>query len=231
MNLGALNDDAKLLRTFSEGGIAIVERALEQSDLARFADAFLSDAGGGARHGRIPADVLAYCSAHPVLRTIARLLNSQSSRLVRIIAFDKTPQANWFVPWHQDRAIAVGGRAELPGYQNWTIKDGALHVEPPIVVLECMLTLRVHLDPCGEDDGPLEVVLGSHGLGRLDKAAIAAVAQQGRQQLCLAARGDILAMRPLIVHRSQRARIPTRRRVLHLEYAASPLPAPLTWAF
>ena len=93
-----------------------------------------------------------------------------------------------------------------------------------------MITLRVHVDDCGADDGPLEAIEGSHRQGRLDKAAIADLATKGTQRLCLAVRGDILAVRPLCVHRSQRARKPSRRRVLHLEYAATPLAAPLTWA-
>jgi hypothetical protein len=34
------------------------------------------------------------------------------------------------------------------------------------------------------------------------------------------ARGDIVAMCPLLIHRSQRARTPAARRVIHLEFCA-----------
>lgn len=141
----------------------------------------------------------------------------------------RPPHANWFVPWHQDRSIAVAVRAEVAGYDRWTIKDGVPHVEPPEAILDGMLTLRIHLDDCGEDNGPLECISGSHRHGRLDKPAIDRIAAEGDAKLCLCARGDILAMRPLTIHRSQRARIPARRRVLHLEYATAELPPPLTF--
>lgn len=73
---------------------------------------------------------------------------------VRGIFFDKTPGANWKVPWHQDLAIAVRERREVPGFTGWSVKEGVPHVQPPAAVLERMLTLRLHLDPCGPDDGP-----------------------------------------------------------------------------
>jgi ectoine hydroxylase-related dioxygenase (phytanoyl-CoA dioxygenase family) len=148
---------------------------------------------------------------------------------VRAIAFDKTPDANWFVPWHQDRAIAVAARAEVAGFDRWTVKDGAPHVEPPVEFLEGMLTLRIHLDDCGEDNGPLECIGGSHRHGRLAKSDIDRLVAEGPAKLCLCAQGDILAIRPLTVHRSQRARLPAQRRVLHLEYATVYLPHPLAF--
>jgi ectoine hydroxylase-related dioxygenase (phytanoyl-CoA dioxygenase family) len=157
-------------------------------------------------------------------------LTGDAARLVRVIAFDKTPEANWFVPWHQDRAIALAGRHDLAGFGPWTIKDGLVHAEPPVALLDAMVTLRIHLDDCTEDDGPLEVARGSHRLGRLDQTRIADAVESGEMTLCLANRGDIVAMRPLTLHRSQRARRPSRRRVLHLEYCAVSLPAPLMWA-
>jgi hypothetical protein len=35
---------------------------------------------------------------------------------VRGLLFDKTPEANWGVPWHQDLTIAVKKRVEVPGF-------------------------------------------------------------------------------------------------------------------
>jgi len=46
---------------------------------------------------------------------------------------------------------------------------------------------------------------------------------------CLTARGGALLMRPLLLHASSPARVPGHRRVLHLEFAAEPLPAGLEW--
>ncbi len=212
---------------FTANGIAIIEHALLPADLEQMSAAF---AHGNARHTALAPDLIAWLVAHPGLSEIARRLTGLEARLVRIIAFDKTPAANWFVPWHQDRSIAVAKRVECAGYGNWTTKDGFIQVEPPLAFLEAIATLRIHLDDCGEDNGPLEVIPGSHTAGRLDRAHIASVVEASPHRLCLAARGDILCLRPLILNRSQRAKVPSQRRVLHLEFAGLPLASGLTWA-
>ena len=121
--------------------------------------------------------------------------------MTRLQAFDKSPQTNWFVPWHQDRA-----------------EDGA---ERAIAFLENTVALRIHLDACGEDNGPLEVIAGSHAKGRLEARTISGITAGAPAALCLAERGDIVAMRPLLLHRSQRAKMPAARRVIHIEYTRS----------
>ena len=39
---------------------------------------------------------------------------------VRAIYFDKSPEANWLVPWHQDLTLALRSRAEVPGFGPWS---------------------------------------------------------------------------------------------------------------
>lgn len=94
-----------------------------------------------------------------------------TAQAVRGILFDKTPEANWKVPWHQDLTIAVRKRAEVAGYGPWTVKAGVPHVQPPVAVLERMLAVRLHLDNCGEENGPVRVVPGSHRARRLRRAS------------------------------------------------------------
>ena len=90
-----------------------------------------------------------------------------------------------------------------------------------------MLTLRIHLDPCGEENGPLRVIPGSHRAGKLDPEAIAGCAELGSEVPCPADVGDVLMMRPLLLHASSPAVVPGHRRVVHLEFAAEDLPAGL----
>lgn len=213
---------------FAEQGCLIVEHALREADLDIWAAAFAGAAGG--RHAALPTSVLDHAARHPALLALAAELAGSHARLVRATAFDKTGAANWFVPWHQDRTIAVRRRIDAPGFTHWTAKDGEIHVEPPADLLASMVTLRIHLDDCDAENGPLECVLGSHALGRLDRAGIDHVVATRPSRLLLAARGDIVAMRPLTVHRSQRALHPSRRRVLHLEFATRELPHGLAWA-
>ena len=148
---------------------------------------------------------------------------------VRGLIFDKTPEANWGVPWHQDLTIAVKQRVETPGFGPWTLKLGIHHVRPPIEVLENMVTLRIHLDDCHDDQGPLEVIAGSHKEGRIDPDGTRRWLEQEEPSACLTDRGGVVMIRPLLLHSSSAAKTPRRRRVVHLEYAANPLPGSLQW--
>ncbi len=172
--------------------------------------------GGGQRRlfERMPklADLLSDLG-----RRAEQILGSEAI-LCRSLLFDKTPAANWKVGWHQDVTLACSQRFELEGWRNWTEKDGLPHVQPPVAVLESMLTLRLHLDPCGRDNGPLRVLPGSHRLGRLNAGEIAAQVASVAPLECLCAAGEVLFMKPLLIHSSRPARAVGRRRVIHLEF-------------
>jgi len=152
--------------------------------------------------------------------------------VVRSILFDKTPEANWKVAWHQDLSIAVCARRDVEGFGAWSEKAGVTHVQPPVEILERMLTLRLHLDANDEANAPLRVIPGSHAGGRLSAEAIAHLVRATSEvvTLCLVPRGGALLMRPLLLHASSAARVPHQhRRVVHLEFAAAPLPGGLEW--
>ncbi|MGV3615076.1 MAG: phytanoyl-CoA dioxygenase family protein [Fimbriimonas sp.] len=160
---------------------------------------------------------------------LARRVLGDAARPVRILFFDKKPDANWAVPYHQDLTIAVRERAEVDGYRPWTVKAGIPHVQPPVDVLEGMLAVRLHLDPCGATNGPLRVIPGTHTRGRLDHAAIEDLTNREREVTVTAPKGAAILMRPLLLHASSPAESPSHRRVLHIEYAAAELPSPLDW--
>lgn len=162
--------------------------------------------------------------------TAARALIGRAANPVRAVLFDKTAEANWAVAWHQDRTIVVRERRDVEGFGPWSRKDGLLHVAPPIDVLDAMATLRIHLDPCGADNAPLKVAIGSHRLGRIPAHDVHARAGQHVQLECLAEAGDVWAYSTPILHASERARRPSRRRVLQVDYAVGDLPGGLVWA-
>ncbi len=168
-------------------------------------------------------------ASSPALLDLVEPVLGAGAFAVRGLLFDKTTAANWSVPWHQDLTIAVRSRVEAAGYGPWTVKAGISHVRPPVGVLEGMLTLRVHLDDCGPGRGPLRVLPGSHLGGRLDAGATAARLDRGPAVACLVPRGGVVMMRPLLLHASSAATEPARRRVIHLEYAAGPLPEGVEW--
>jgi hypothetical protein len=147
--------------------------------------------------------------------------------LVRVLFFDKPPEQSWALPWHKDTTIAVrDNRKPSTRFGKPTRKAGVPHVDAPVEVLQTMLTARLHLDDVTEENGPLKVIPGSQRYGKaltLGDTAPATV---------LARCGDVLLMRPLIAHCSNRSRPGTcrHRRILHLEFAASPeLPDDYIW--
>ena len=155
-------------------------------------------------------------------------------RMVRSILFDKVPGANWHVGWHQDLSIAVRERPEeeLSGFTGWTEKEGVTHVQAPTEVLDRMITLRVSLDDADEANGALRVIPESHAEGRLDSEAIRMWIDRETAIPCTVRAGDVIAMRPQILHASHRARSEglSHRRVIHLEYApVDLLPDRLKW--
>ena len=164
------------------------------------------------------------------LRELVVPVLGHSAIAVRGILFDKTPGANWKVPWHQDVTIAVSSRKELDGFGPWSIKAGVPHVQPPAKVLDDMLSLRIQLDPGGAENGALKVVPGSHRHGRLSEEEAVRSGAKGPVKVCAINAGDALIMRPLLLHASSASKVPGHRRVIHLDYAAAQLPGGLRWA-
>lgn len=160
---------------------------------------------------------------------LARSSAGTAVRPVRAILFDKNPERNWPLAWHQDRTIAVCRRIDVPGYGPWTRKAGVEHVTPPSDLLRRMLTVRIHLDDVPADNAPLLVAAGSHRRGVIRETEIDAVVRASVIHRCTALRGDIWMYRTLILHASEKAVIPSRRRVLQVDYSPDELPDGLEW--
>jgi hypothetical protein len=148
---------------------------------------------------------------------------------VRAILFDKAAASNWSLAWHQDRTIAVAERIEFDGFGPWTVKSGLLHVAPPFDLLAGMITLRVHLDPVPPTNAPLLIAPGSHRLGRIPETDVPHVVRQCGAFACLADAGDIWLYATPILHASEAALEPGRRRVLQVDFAIGELPGGLKW--
>jgi ectoine hydroxylase-related dioxygenase (phytanoyl-CoA dioxygenase family) len=228
------------LTDFEQNGFAIVANVLDAAmvttlldDLARVR---LNDAvkhRGGRAFGirrlleLVPA--VRSLAESEALHTLVEPILGNKAKVVRGIFFDKTPVANWKVPWHQDTLIAVREKREVAGFSAWSIKAGVVHAQPPVEVLASILTVRLHLDATDETNGALRVLPGSHLHGVLSEEAIQQWKANQPAVLCSVPSGGALLMRPLLLHASSVATQPTHRRVLHLEYSAATLPAGLEW--
>ena len=159
-------------------------------------------------------------------------------RPVRLVSFDKNPDTNWGVPWHQDRIISVQERVETQGFSNWSSKEGHWHCEPPIDLLNKMLFVRVHLDQNSAENGAMEIALGSHTQGKVASGAASDVAGKYATEVAAAEPGDVLVLSMLTLHRSRPANslanslatCPPARRVLRVDYAPFELPGRLQWS-
>lgn len=149
---------------------------------------------------------------------LARSYLQADPQLVRCILFDKTINNNWLVTWHQDKTLCVNDKFDRNGWSNWSIKDGGHHVQPPLQVLNRMLTLRIHLDDTNTKNGCLRVIPRTHQLGVLSNEGIQEVSNSEAAINCCAAAGSVLVMKPLLLHASSKATTPSQRRVIHVEY-------------
>ncbi len=231
-----------LLNQFGSQGFAIIPDVATSDETARLASTIdqsilSNDATArrerngvtfGVRNLLSIKEVASFAASVSVRRLIEPVLGPDAIP-VRGIFFDKTADANWKVPWHQDLSITVREKREAPGFGPWSVKAGVIHVQPPLSILQSMLTIRLHLDDCGADNGPLLTLPGSHAAGVLDLDSIRAWRESKHAVTCTTAAGGAVLMRPLLLHASSVAAAPRRRRVVHIEFASEPLPNGLRW--
>lgn len=149
--------------------------------------------------------------------------------LTKAIFFDKSPEANWYVTWHQDIIINVKEKIETEGYNGWTKKSGEHGVCPPEEILKDTITIRIHLDDTDEENGALKIVPGSHNK-KLSNTEIQLITQNSIPFVCEVEMCGIHILKPLLLHASSKAISQKHRRVVHLEFNTIKLPNGLEWA-
>lgn len=217
----------RVAAVLAPGELASLREALERSQPAGFA----SRRAGAVFALRNVLRLVPEASeaAAGALQRLAGAVTGEPVTPTKAILFDKVVGANWKIPWHQDRMIAVEERRDVAGFTSWSVKAGIPHVQPPTAVLQSILALRLFLDDQGPESGALAVIPGSHAGGKLEPADVERIVRESEPRLCTGAAGDVLAMRPLLLHTSAPARRPGHRRVLHIEYSARELPGGLSW--
>lgn len=188
--------------------------------------------GGGALAG--DRDMLQHSSCQELAallreRVLAPCGLSPTLVAVQCTLFEKSAECNWLVPLHQDRSIPVAAVVGAPSLSGWSQKDGVQFVHAPADVLPQLVAVRLHLDPCRAEDGPLYVVPGSHRYGVLSAAQAQALRASLGSEPCIANCGDVLVMRPALLHASSKSQGASRRRVLHFLFGPATLPHGLQW--
>ena len=147
--------------------------------------------------------------------------------VVKSIYFDKPESSNWFVSYHQDLTISVDKKLDVEGFGPWTTKQNQFAVQPPLNVLQDNFTIRIHLDNTNEENGALKVIPTSHLKGIYRPETIDWTTET--EISCNAKKGGVMCMKPLLLHSSGRTTNNSKRRVLHIEFSRSLLPANLSW--
>lgn len=219
--------------SFAKHGVEVRKGVLEKKDIDAVASDISLESGilkkSGIRNLEKKFASIAMLAVKPeVLAIVGEVLHGDS-HLVRAIFFDKTPERNWFVSWHQDKTVALNRKVEMKGWGPWTVKDGVCHVQPPRGVLDRMLTIRLHVDPSDEESGCLRVIPSSHRSGILKQDEIERIVKSRTAIPCVAAAGDAIIMRPHVLHSSHKSTSQQHRRVVHLEYSDYELPGGIHW--
>jgi len=223
-------DTAGTRSAFDQAGFAVIADVLTATECARIARLLPPSDGPGSRHLLEQpwcAEVAGAIRRHPQVAALV----PPDHVAVQCIRFEKSASTNWLVALHQDLGIPVAARVEHPELVGWSEKEGVLHVQPPVALLEQLIAIRLHLDDCGEDDGPLRVVPGSQLFGRLGTEAARRLRDERGAVVCTGMHGSVMAMRPLLLHASSRATGVSRRRVLHFLFGPRALPHGLRWRY
>ena len=211
---------------FARRGFAIIPGVVGPDQCARYGAQINAQGTAGSRT-LLSQDWCAELAGFLIASPAVRILLPAGHVPVQCTFFEKSGSVNWLVPVHQDLSIPVNERVEGATLRGWSRKEDGWYVQPPTGLLEQMVAVRLHLDSCGAEDGPVHVVPGSHRQGVIRSQEAVALRQD--EQACLAQEGDVLAMRPLLLHRSSKATGTSRRRVLHFLFGPAELPHGLEW--
>jgi ectoine hydroxylase-related dioxygenase (phytanoyl-CoA dioxygenase family) len=155
-------------KAIGDAGFAILPALFSHEDL----DRLLREIGeskprrsrAGIRHA-LSLPPVAAVAREPQMVELARQVLGSEAFPFRATLFDKSPTANWLVVWHQDTALPLHERIELPGWGPWSVKEGIDYAHAPLSALSQVLALRVSCDDSTVENGPLRVLPRTHTLG------------------------------------------------------------------
>ncbi len=209
-------------------GYGLVGQLFAPDEIEAIKDRLPSLGSQAGTRGLLELDWCVTLAQDDRLQSLATNLLGEKAQPVRAILFDKVEGRNWTLGWHQDTKIAVKEAKDVPGFTGWSVKEGVTHTLPPLEILERCVALRLHLDPCPADNGPLQVIPNSHLSGLRDYPTEEEIATA---VTLIVGVGDVIWMRPLVFHGSAKSQRVDHRRVLHIEYSGANLPGGLEWAW
>lgn len=161
----------RVAQSVEEGGFAIVSQCLSE----QMVEHLCSDLGNTkhAQRNLLDVSIVRELAVSEPIKQLVTACLGKDCFAVRGILFNKTPDSNWKVAWHQDRTIAVRERKDVAAFGPWSVKAGVPSVQPPASVMAKILAIRLHLDESHENNGPLRIIPGSHKAGCLSAEDVA----------------------------------------------------------
>ena len=113
-------------------GFEIYPGIIDQTEASHLLEALGSTprSRAGSRHLRSCPAVSALAS-DARLTSIARTFLAAEPFPFRATLFDKSPDSNWLVVWHQDTALPLTRRFEEAGWGPWSVKAGVIYAHAP----------------------------------------------------------------------------------------------------
>ncbi len=153
-------DSARIASELQRDGYALVHDVIGRdaidclcAGLSNFSDGHARDGRTYAARNLLQVPAIAELACSRKVRGLVESVLGLDAFAVRGLLFDKLPEANWGLPWHQDLSIAVRERRQAPSFGPWSVKDGVTHVQPPETIMAGMLAVRVHLDVADRSKG------------------------------------------------------------------------------
>jgi len=228
-DVGVAAEPIEIRADFATSGFLITPLLIDDSECAAIVEA-IDDLASDRAGRRNLLDVAWARSLAIRLKTMCVLqpMLPDAAVAIQCTYFDKSPDRNWRVAWHQDLSAPIQ-RPETSIAWRCAEKEGVTYVQPPADVLRQLLAVRVHLDPSTATNGSLRVIPGSHRHGRIAAADTAKYVGTSEAVLCTVPRGGALVLRPLLLHASSKSLDATPRRVLHFVFTPGAPPTGLRW--
>jgi hypothetical protein len=210
------------MKGISEQGCTIIPNVLSKKECDHLLEELAKWTAGRSRAGvrhLMGCPAISTLAHDTRLQALAKATLMEAASPYRATLFEKTPESNWLVAWYQDTALPLKQMFISSECGPWSKKSGIIYAHAPAWALDRIVTLRIQLDSCVKDDGPLRVIPGSHRKGVLSDSDIHLITRHEPSVECLVPQGGVLVMNPLIIHASSKSHGHTRRRVLHIEYA------------
>ncbi len=199
-------------KEFDSAGRIWIRQALSKDEISDILSRIGEFDGVGQRNIQLPDPIKA------TLLNTAQTLDQNLSYLMAT-AFNKHRSKSWSLPWHQDRILPFSQRINRVGYENWTRKSGTWYCEPPEKVLSQAIFAHILLDDVNRENGPMEMALASHALGRIRSDEIKATIKGAKTEFCTGKSGDIVLLKFLLLHRSVNNKADRPRRTLRVDFA------------